>query len=407
MMEKLEKYAEVLLKRCLNLKEGEPLFIEASVENYEFIRILNKKALEMGSTDIHIEWSDDQIKHDTLEKIDEKDIENHPYWNKQIYDEYAKKNAAFLMFSSSDPDIMNDIDSKKVSKSGFVSINSRPIYKQKQRIYEISWCIALIPTLGLAEKIFPGNDDPVSDLWEQIFDICFINEEDPIKSIENQIKKCENKCKTLNKYKFKSLHYTNNIGTDLTVELSDKAIWCGAAEQNLDGRKIIVNFPTFEVFTSPDKTKTNGVVYSSKPLVYNGSLIDDFMLEFKDGKVINFDAKEGKEVLEGIITADENSCMLGELALVDYDSPISDTDITFYTTIYDENASCHLALGNGFKGCIENGINLSEEELNKLNLNNSTIHVDFMMGTEDLKITGIDKDNNEVIIFDNGNFVLE
>lgn len=407
MKEKFEKYAELLLKRCLNLKEGEPLLIEAPIENYEFIRLLNKKALEMGVSDIHIEWYDDELKHDTLKYLTEEEIENHPFWNKKIFDEYASKNAAFLMLNASDPDIMNDIDPKKVTKAGYTSIKTRPIYKRKQNIYEVSWCIAATSTLGFSKKVFPKSDDPVTDLWNQIFEICFINTENPIEEWEKQVIKSENRSNILNKYKFKMLHYTNSLGTDLKIGLTDKTIWCGAGEKNLDGRKILVNLPTFEVFTSPDKNKTNGVVYSSKPLVYNGTLIENIRLEFKDGKVVNFDASKGKDVLEGIIKADENSCMLGEAALVDYNSPISNSNIIFYTTLYDENAACHLALGNGFKTALENGVNLSLEELDELGLNNSVVHVDFMIGTKDLCITGIDSYGNEKEIFKDGNFVLK
>ncbi len=407
MIENLEKYAEVLLKRCLNLKKGEPLFIEAPTENYEFVRILNKLALEIGSKDIHIEWYDENVKHDTLIKLSEEEIKNHPFWNKSIFDEYAKKNAAFLMLDSENPDLMNDVESSKVSLSGLISRTSRPIYKQKQGIYEVSWCIAATSTKAWSEKLFPKCNDSKDKLWNLIFDICFIKENNPILAWEQQVFQSEKRSKILNNYKFKKLHYTNSLCTDLYVGLTDKTIWCGAGETNLDGRKLLVNIPTFEVFTSPDKTKTNGIVYSSKPLVYNGALIEDFCLEFNGGKVVNVKAKKGEDVLKGIIEADENSCMLGECALVDYNSPISMSGITFYTTLYDENASCHLALGEGFKGCVENGINSNLEDLEKIGLNHSTIHVDFMIGTKDLKITGIDKNNKEIIIFNNGNFEIE
>ena len=203
------------------------------------------------------------------------------------------------------------------------------------------------------------------------------------------------------------MHYTNGLGTDLFVELSDLTIWSGGAETLKDGREAIVNMPTIEVFTTPILSKTEGIVYSSKPLVYNGAIIDEFYLEFKEGKVVNFDAKIGKEVLKSIIEADKNSAYLGEVALVEHDSVISKSNILFYETLFDENASCHLALGAGFPTAIKEGTSKSKEELLNMGVNESDVHVDFMIGTEDLNITGITYDNKEINIFTHGKFDIK
>lgn len=402
-----EKYAELLLKRCVNVKEEEPLFISISTENYEFARILNKKALEMGVRDIYINFRDEVISHDTLSVLTEEEIKNNHIWNNPKWDEYASKNAAFLMLESDDPDLMNDINPNKISLSSLVSRSSKKVYKEKQGKYEVSWCIAAIPSYNWAKKLFKDSNNPVDDLWNLIYEICFINKENPIEEWEKIVENSIDRCSILNKYKFKKLHYKNNLGTDLYVGLTPKTVWLGAGEKHVDGRKLLVNVPTFEVFTSPDRTKTNGIVYNSKPLVYNGSIIDNFYIEFKDGKVVNYHAEKGNDVLRGIINGDENSCMLGECALVDYNSPISNCGKVFYTTLYDENASCHLALGEGFLDTVDDYENLNKEELEKLGLNNSLMHVDFMIGTSDLTITGIDQNDNEMTIFENGNFVLE
>ena len=200
------------------------------------------------------------------------------------------------------------------------------------------------------------------------------------------------------------MHYTNNLGTDLIINLLENSIWNGASEKTKSGVEFIANIPTQEVFTTPNRLGTNGIVYSSKPLIYNGGFINDFFIEFKDGKVINYDAKEGKDILKGIIESDENACYLGEVALVDYNSPISTSKLIHYETLYDENASCHLALGSGFTECVKGTDNKSKEELISLGFNYSDNHVDFMIGTEDLNIMAKTFDGKEVQIFKDGNF---
>jgi len=210
-------------------------------------------------------------------------------------------------------------------------------------------------------------------------------------------------CKKLTDLNIKELHYQSSNGTDLKVELPENAIWCGGSSK-IKGENPIVNLPTEEVFTTPNKFKTNGKVYTSLPLVHSGIIIKDIMLEFKNGKVVNFDASEGKEELQNIITFDEESSMLGEIALVDKNSKIAMSNVLFYETLYDENASCHIALGRGFKECLVNGDNLTKEELEEIGYNTSKNHVDMMIGTKDLNIKAITYDNEEILIFKDGSF---
>lgn len=407
MRENFEKYADLLLKKCLNLKKGQPLLIQAPIENIDFVRIVAEKAYEMGIEDIHFDFDDQILKHIQLKNLEIKDLIKSKFFDKSIFDEYAKKNAGFLMLYSDDPDLMDDIDNEKLKETSKVYRTSRPIYKQKQGTYEVPWCIACTSTLGLAKKIFPNSNDPKGELWNAIFKMCLVDKNDPIKAWDEKIKSNNQMCDLLNKFHFKTLHYTNNLGTDLKVELDYNHIWCGALEKTLEGREVLVNMPTEEVFTTPIMDKTEGVVYSSKPLVYNGSLIEDFKLTFKEGKVVDVEAKKGLEVLKNIIDADKTSNMLGEVALVNYHSPISESGIIFYETLYDENASCHLALGTGFKTCIKNAIDKKDEELEEIGINNSNIHVDFMIGTSDLQIIGTTFDGEEYIIFKDGDFVLK
>lgn len=406
MKEKYTKYADLLLSKCLNIKENQPLIITAPIESIEFIRILSHQALKKGVTDIYYDWFDEELKHEQLKYLNEEDIKESLFWNKSIYDEYAKKNAAFLMLTSDNPDIMNDIDTNKIAFSSKISRTSRPLYKKRQSTNDVAWCIASVSTLGWAKKVFNNDPDCVNKLWDKIFDICMINEENPIEAWNEKVEISNKRCKTLNDLNIKTLHYTNSLGTDLYVGLSNNTIWYGANEHMPDGTQIICNMPTEEIFTTPNRNMTNGIVYSSKPLVYNGSIIEEFNIEFKDGKVINYNAKKGKDILETIINGDETSCYLGECALVEYNSPISNSNIIFYTTLFDENASCHLALGTGFPNTQKNTENKTKEELLEIGINVSDVHVDFMIGTSDLKIEAITYDNKNITIFENGNFIL-
>lgn len=406
MNDKFYKYACLLLDKGLNIREGQPLVITAPIESIEFIRVLSICCLERGIVDIYYDWYDDELKHQQLLHLSEDDISNSLFFNKEIYDEYAKKDGAFLMFVSTNPDLMNDVDSSKLDYASRISRTSRPLYKKRQSTNDVAWCIASVSTYGWAHKIFKGSNC-VEKLWNLIFSVCLVDKNDPIMEWDNKLVLNSKRCDVLNKLHVKTLHYTNKLGTDLYVGLSEDTIWCGAGEAMPNGRLIVANIPTEEIFTSPNRLMTNGIVYSSKPLVYNGYIISDFWIKFKDGKVIDFDAKKGRDVLSSIIHGDSTSCYLGECALVPYDSPISNSGVLFYETLFDENAACHLALGTGFPNTLGGTEGKEKDELLDMGLNVSDVHVDFMIGTKDLKIEGITYDGNIVSIFENGNFSIE
>ena len=404
MKDSFEKYAELLLFKGLNIKEGQPLLITSPIECIDFVRIIAKKAYEYGVHDIYYDWSDSYLKRYELENLSEEDLNNSSFWNKKIYDEYAKKNGAFLMLTAEESEIFDGVDADKISKSSYINRTSRPIYKEKQGKYEVPWCIAMVSTEVSSKKIFPNTEGAKDRLWEEIFKACLINEKDPLTEWDKKIANSKSNVKKLNDLHLKKLHYTNSLGTDLEIGLGEGHIWCGADEKMPDGRALLVNIPTEEIFTSPLMNATNGIVYASKPLIYNGTMINDFWIRFENGKVVDFDAKEGKEVLDGMINIDEGSCRLGEAALVEYDSPISNSGILFYNTLFDENAACHLALGNGFPSCYRDGVEMTREELLEVGVNQSNEHTDFMIGTADLKIVGTTVDDRKITIFENGNF---
>ena len=395
-----EKYIELLLKRCLRIDESSSLFINYNAINKDFALKVEEYAKSLGVKDIYLDEDDSNYIHDVLINTKLEDIEKHEAFNSYMWDEYAKKNAAFLMLDAEIPHIMDDVSSEALAKSSFAKRNTKPIYKEKQLNSEIAWCIAAVPNIYWAEDIFKNSENPLEEFWNVLAKMCMLDKDNPIEEWDKLLNKQSKIMKKLNHLKISKLHYTNNLGTDLVLELSDKALW-----QSASSGKWIVNMPSYEIFTTPIYGKTNGIVYSSKPLIYNGKIIDEFNLTFKDGKVVDFEAKKGEDILKEIINGDELSSYLGEAALVDYDSPISNTKTIFKSTLFDENASCHLALGNGFLECIEDGNKLSKDELKELGVNFSKNHVDFMIGTEDLTIKAETKDGL-ITIMENGNLII-
>lgn len=404
MNELLKKYASVILKSCLKVEKNQPLFISANYERVDFVRILANVAYEIGVKDIYFDLTDVQLKHDALKNLEYEELKKLSFWNKQMWNEYAKKGAAFVMLASENPGLMKDIDSKVLSDLTIYAYETRKEFDDLRDKAMVPWCIAAAPTESWANQLFPNSNNALEELWNKIFEICNINEENPEEIWNKKTELLSNRCKKLNEYNFKTLKYTNSIGTNFTIDLPTNHIWESGNSKLANGKEVLVNFPTEEVFTSPHCDTANGIVYSGKPLAYQDNIIDNFWIEFKNGEAINWDAKEGAEVLGNLITSCKGANKLGEVALVEYDSSISQSGIVFYETLYDENAACHLALGGSFAECIKDGTGKELEELEKEGLNNCTNHVDFMIGTKDLNITGITQEGKEITIFENGNF---
>ena len=398
-----EKYADVLLNTCLKVEKEQPLFISYNKERQDFVDVIVKRAKELGIEDIFLDSQDPYLKHDALLKYSIPELKELPYWNKKDWDEYSKKKAAFLMLASETPGLMKDVDAKKVSEMTMYSLQTRKHFNDSRDKSLLAWCIAAVPTTAWAKELFPESNDPVDELWNKIFDICNITN-DPVTIWNHKLEKLKERANKLNNYQFKTLIYKSSNGTNFKVDLPKNHLWATGYETLADGKEVLVNFPTEEIFTSPDKDSAEGIVYNSKPLAYQDVVIDDFFIEFKNGKVTNFGAKKGEDTLKNMINICENSNMLGEVALVPNDSPISNSNLTFLETLFDENAACHLALGDSFPECLKDSIGKTKDELFKLGLNKCDSHVDFMIGTKDLNIKGITKDGKEIDIFVDGNF---
>lgn len=402
-IEELEnKYIDLLLNRCVNFNKSKSLLINYNKINQDFIDKLVIKAKSLGVEDIYLDMEDNDINRDILLNSSIEEIKNNSYYDKSIWDVYAKKNASFLIGVTYIPGSMDGIREELNSIVSKRKNETRKYYRKVQGTYQVPWCIFGLPNKLWANLIYNNDLDSYNKLYRTIFDICMIDDKDPIDNWNKYIENNNELVNKLNNLNIKKLHYTNHLGTDLYIELNNDTKWCGIGEKESN---MLVNMPSYEVFTSPNYLSTNGIVYSSKPLIFNGSLIDEFYLKFDKGKVVEVNAKKGKKILEGIINIDDNSGFLGEVALVNYDSLISRTNLVFYETLYDENASCHLALGNGFPDTINNGNNLNDEELLKRGINVSKTHVDFMIGTSDLRIDAIN-DTEEFTIFDKGNFII-
>lgn len=405
---KLKNYAELAIKVGVNIQKGQTLVINSPIECAPFVRLLARSAYDAGANNVHVEWYDDELRRMKYLNAPIEVFENPPKWKADGYEQFAKEGAAFLSIAASNPELLKGVDPEKIATNNKASAKIAKGYMEYMLNSVVSWCVVSIPTKEWAEKVFPNvsHDEAYEKLWDAIFETVRIDKEDPVKAWEEHLATIEEKVKFLNDKKFKYLYYTSSNGTDLKIELPEGHIWAGGGEYNSKDVYFVANMPTEEVFTLPLKTGVNGKVVSTKPLNYGGNLIEDFSFTFKDGKVVDFSAKEGYKTLEKLLDTDEGAKYLGEVALVPYDSPISNSNIIFFNTLFDENASCHLALGAAYPTCLEGGDKMNEEERAKAGINNSLTHVDFMVGSKDLNILGETKEGEKIQVFKDGNWAF-
>ena len=404
---KLKKYAELIVQVGANVQSGQDVLIYAGVEQKQLVTYVVSECYKRKARRVEVNWECDEIskikyKKESINTLSEVSEITHA---KQRY--MCDKLPVMIYIESSDPDALKGVNQGKIAK---IRQNQYPILKpyRDQRENKYQWVIVGASSKAWAKKVFPNlpTNKAVEALWDAIMKTSRCDE-DPIKAWEKHNADLAKRTNYLNSLKLDYLHYSNKKGTDFKVWLLPNVKWEAGGERTL-GSNIYYNpnIPTEECFTSPAKGKAEGIVYSTKPLSYQGELIENFSIRFENGKAVEVHAEKGEELLKHMISMDETAGYLGEVALVPYDSPINQTGILFLNTLYDENAACHLALGMGFTNLIEGYENYSQEELYKMGINDSCIHVDFMIGSEDLDIKGYTKDGQEIQIFKNGTWAF-
>ena len=403
----LKKYADLLVRRGVSLKKGQCLTVFASVDQAPLVKEIVAAGYKQGAKAVSVEWSFDEIeklhyKHQSLKTLSEV-----PNWKIEKLKNRVETLPARIYITSEDPDGMKGVNQAKIAKARMATY---PILKPfiDQIENKEQWCIAGAASPAWAKKVFPGlkKKEAVEKLWDAIMQTSRMCD-DPVAAWDEHNKNLKEKCDYLNNLHLKELHYTSSNGTDFRVGLLDNALFLGGAEKTL-GSNIVFNpnIPSEECFTSPKKGEAEGIVYSTKPLSYQGELIENFSIRFEKGKAVEVKAEKGEELLKQMISMDETAGYLGEVALIPYDSPINKTNILFFNTLYDENASCHLALGMGFTNCIKDYEKYTKEDLNSMGINDSMIHVDFMIGSNDLDIVGETIDGKKIQIFKDGNWAF-
>ena len=381
----LIKYASLAVNIGVNIQKDNILVISSPIETAEFARLITEEAYKSGAKDVIVHYGDQKLTKIKLENSSLETISNIPEWQAESYNYYARQEACFISISASDPDGLKGVPVEKIGASQKARTSALKEYFDNSMSNKCRWCVLSVPTLSWAKKVFPkvSDDEAMESLWDVIFKTVRVDTENPVNAWKKHNAYLEEKIKFMNNNNFKSVHLKSANGTDLNIELPEGHIWAGGSEGDVNGIPFNANIPTEEVFTLPKKTGVNGIVYSSKPLSYGGNLIDNFSITFKDGKAIDFTAETGYDVLKQMLESDEGAKYLGEVAFVPYNSPISNSKLIFFNTLFDENAACHLAFGRAYESCVKDADKYSEEELEKIGVNNSVIHVDFMIGTSD------------------------
>ncbi|XJZ27881.1 aminopeptidase [Bacillota bacterium Lsc_1132] len=403
----LEKYAELAVKVGVNVQKGQTLVVNATLDAAEFVRLIAKQAYEIGANNVIVNWDDDTVTRTKYELASDEAFTEFPVWKAKEREELVKQGAAFMSIVSSSPDLLKGVKPERIANFQKAAGKALEKYRQAVQSDKISWTVIAAASPAWAAKVFPDEpaENQVAKLWDAIFKATRVDSENPVEAWKQHDANLHEKVRYLNDKHYAKLHY-KAPGTDLTIELPKNHLWVGAGSINEKGIEFMANMPTEEVFTVPLKTGVNGIVSSTKPLSYGGNIIDRFSITFENGKIVGVKAEEGEEILKRLVDTDEGSHYLGEVALVPFNSPISQSNILFFNTLFDENASNHLAIGSAYAFCIEGGKTMSAEELKANGLNQSITHVDFMIGSAEMDIDGITADGKAEAVFRGGNWAF-
>lgn len=404
----IKKYAKLIVRIGANVQKGQSVVVSCSVDQADFCALVVDECYKAGAKYVTVNWSYDKVTRLHYRNESIRTLSTVLKWQEEKMKWMADELPCRIHIVSEDPDGLKGVDPTKMQK---VQVSRYKVTKPYSDAMESrhQWTIAAVPGEAWAKKVFPNlrKSQAVEKLWQAILESVYVTDDnDPIEVWNKVNADFISRCEQLNKDRFEYLQYKSSNGTDFKVWLMPQSKWCGGGEYDLNGHYFNPNMPTIEVFTTPMKGKAEGRLVSTKPLSFRGQLIENFSFDFKDGKVVNCEAEKGKEILEKMITADEGASMIGEVALVPQDSPISNQNILYYETLFDENASCHIALGRGYNECVEGYDKMSAEELKELGVNESMIHVDFMVGAPDLSIIGHTFDGRDIEVFKNGNFAI-
>ena len=408
----IKAYAKLIAKCGVNIKRGDEVIINASLDAPDFICMVAEECYRAGAARVMIEWSYQKKTRMDMKYMTAKRLGVVEAWEEAKLKYRLEKDPAMIFILSDDPDGLKGIDQKKYTSAMIERLKViKPYRDQMENKYK--WCIAAVPGEAWAKKVFPGVRASVAieKLWEAILLTSRVIDKegnllDPVAEWDKHNQSFIDRANVLNAQKIKTLHYTSKNGTDLKVGLMDKSVFIGGGEETLGGEYFNPNIPTEELFTTPKAGEAEGIVYSAMPLSWRGEIIDNFSMKFEGGRVVEVKAEKNEELLRQMVNMDEGAAKLGECALVPFESPIRQSGIMFYETLFDENASCHFAVGRGFNNGVEGFESLTNEEMREMGVNDSSIHVDFMIGSDDLNIVGIREDGSEFKIFENGTWAF-
>ena len=404
---RLQKYANLIARCGVNVQKGQEVMVYAELDQPEFVKMVVDECYKAGAAKVSVDWSYQPLTKSNVRYCSKKVLSTLDKWQIEKWEHQAEVLPCKIYLISEDPDGLSGINQKKYAETMAArSKIIKPIRNRMENKYQ--WCIAAVPGKEWAKKVFPGErvGAAVEKLWEAILSTSRVDD-DPIEAWNRHNADLAKRCEYLNSLGIKELKYKASNGTDFRVGLLPNAIFMAGGETTL-GRNVYYNpnIPTEETFTSPRRGDADGIVYSSKPLSVDGQLVDNFWMRFEGGKVVEAGAERGEETLKELLAMDEGASYLGEVALVPYSSPIRESGLLFYNTLFDENAACHLAIGKGFTNTLVDYEKYTEEEAHKMGINDSIIHEDFMIGTKDLSITAICEGGREIPIFRDGEWAF-
>ncbi len=402
----LENYARLVIQIGVNLQKGQGLEIICPVEKHAVAEALTKAGYEAGAKIVQVRWSAQNIDKLNYENATLEALTDIPKWYVDSKNYLVENGFCYVAVSAEDPSAFKHISAQKIGE--IYKARSKALKKYSDAIManKIRWCVVSVPTHAWAKQIFPNAENPEEELSNAIIKTMRLDCEKPLSVWQEHISTLEKRAEFLNFSNFEYIHFKNSIGTDLTVGLCENHIWTSAKEKAQDGVSFVANLPTEEVFTAPHRLKVDGKVKSALPLCENGQIIDGFSITFKQGKIVDFSALKGYETLKQIIETDQGTKRLGEIALIGKNSPVAKSKLLFFNTLFDENASCHLAIGKAYPTTVKDGDKLTKKQLKELGVNDSAEHVDFMIGTPDLTVTGIKKDGTKIPLMLDGEWII-